>query len=224
MPSCLGITLHSVKTQSCDTCPRESPFTFYLITPLPAPGQSWRTFLTTAGKLSWLRSHSGSLLTVQWVFFFHFEEMVRKCFSSRSAVISRVPGKNSEGTSQNPYISILRDSGKWYHQPAFCPLRVSNKYLLGAFYVQSPMVSTLDFVTEWTMRVWVWCHPAVGGVYRGLTEAPWPRGHPPHPFHPIPEEGAECGGPGLKFKPQTRYLTTRQGTCEHSSLFRCKKL
>ena len=83
-------------------------------------------------------------------FFFHFEEIIRKCFSFQSTIIS---GKNSEGTSQNQYISILCDSENWCNivNQWYLSLKGIQTYLLGTFCVQSPMVSTFYFVLEWTI-------------------------------------------------------------------------
>lgn len=83
-------------------------------------------------------------------FFFHFEEIIRKCFSFKSTIIS---GKNSEGTSQNQYISILCDSENWYStvNQWYFSLKCIQTYLLEVFCVQRPMVSTFYFVMEWTI-------------------------------------------------------------------------
>lgn len=207
-PWCLGTILHSVNSPSSVTCtppPVTPSSSIWLTSSLPGSHlcdnsreARWRTL-----------SFSVDLLIGEWVFIF-LKEIVRKCFPLKSAIISSGPGKTSEGTSQNQYISILCDSGKGCCQSGVHFLKIFKQILIGSLlcskyhgiYILFSMKRTtwayLVHETEpGALLLWV--------VFTGLAEVSWPRGQPSHPLSPTtPSLRREHGVEDLDSSPNTK--------------------
>lgn len=143
--------------------------------------------------------------------FIFLKEIVRKCFPFQSAIVSRGPGKTSEGTSRNQYISVLCDSGKGHCQPGVHFLRIFKRIFIGSLLCLKYHGIYILFSMKWTMWAYLVHETEPGAmlpcvVFTGLTETPWPSGQPPHALSPTTqslrrENGVEDLGSSPNMKP-----------------------